>query len=133
MFRRNFLFRLIGMLGGLVGLGGERAKAGNSVPCPDCGKPARPRRRYKDATEYACTECGKDLPLGAFMFTLRDNDPRHYAFFPLDIEKMFRPDVPFRPLFPGATNDFAELRSGLFNFGAATRGGTSNREETSGR
>src|SRR5262245_319079 len=120
MLRRSFLFRLIGMLGGLVGLGGERAKADISVPCPDCGKPARARRRYKDATEYACTECGRDLPLGAFMFTLKDNDPRYYAFFPLDIEKMFRPDVRGRPLWPKSVEDELWIRLGISeNPGAA--------------
>jgi predicted RNA-binding Zn-ribbon protein involved in translation (DUF1610 family) len=100
MLRRSFLCRLAGMLGGLVGLGVEGVMADVSVPCPDCGKPAIPRRRYKNATEYACTQCGRELPLGAFIFTLKDNDPRCYAFFPLDIEKMFRSDIPFRPLGP---------------------------------
>src|SRR5215472_2636713 len=99
MLRRDFLCRLAGMLGGLVGLGVEGVMADVSVSCPDCGKPAMPRRRCKDATEYACTKCGRELPLGAFMFTLKANDPRYYAFFPPDIDKMFRP-VPFRPLWP---------------------------------
>jgi hypothetical protein len=39
------------------------------------------------------------------MFTLKDNDRRYYAFFPLDIEKMFRPDIPFRPLWPESVMD----------------------------
>jgi hypothetical protein len=77
------------MLGGLVGLGVGGVMAEDSVPCPDCGKPALPRRRCKGATEYACTECGRELPLGAFIFTLKANDPNYYAFFPEDIERMF--------------------------------------------
>jgi predicted RNA-binding Zn-ribbon protein involved in translation (DUF1610 family) len=99
MLRRSFFCHLAAMLGGLVSLGVEGVTANISVPCPDCGKPAMPRRRCKDATEYACTECGPELPLGAFMFKLKANDPRYYAFFPPDIEKMFRP-IPFRPLWP---------------------------------
>jgi hypothetical protein len=31
--------------------------------------------------------------------------PRYYAFFPLDIEKMFRPDIPFMPLWPKSVMD----------------------------
>lgn len=100
MLRRSFLFRFAGLLVGLVGLGVKGVRADNSVPCPDCGKPAIPRRRYKNATEYACTQCGRELPLGAFTFTMKDNDPHCYALFPLDIEKAFRSDVPFRPLWP---------------------------------
>jgi len=70
-----------------------------SVPCPECGKPAFPRRWCKGATEYAC-ECRRDLPLGAYVFTLKANDPRYYVFFPPDLERMFRSDIPFRPLWP---------------------------------
>jgi hypothetical protein len=76
-----------------------------SVPCCYCGNPAIPRRRYKNATEYACTGCGQELPLGATMFTLKDNDPDYYAFFPLDIERSFRKDIPSRPLWPQSVAD----------------------------
>ena len=111
MLRRGFLFRIAGMLGGLGGLGVEGVSADISVPCPDCGKPAMPRRRCKNATEYACTQCGRELPLGAFIFTLKDNDPRCYAFFPPDIERIFRSDIPFRPLWPESVVDVAGFAS----------------------
>jgi len=89
MLRRSFLFRLAGVLGSLASLSVERVVADDSVPCPDCGSPSRPRRWCEGATEYACFECGKDLPLGAFMFTRKTNDPNYYWFFPADIERMF--------------------------------------------
>jgi hypothetical protein len=93
------------MLGALVGLGANGVMADDSVPCPDCGKPAIPRRRCKEATEFACTECGRDLPLGAYVFTMKANDPRYYVFFPRDLEKMFRRDIPYRPLWPELVKD----------------------------
>jgi hypothetical protein len=79
------------MVAGLVGLdlGSEKASA---VACPNCGNPAMPRRSCKDATEYACFGCpdAGELPLGAFMFTRKANDPNYYAFFPADIKRMFK-------------------------------------------
>jgi hypothetical protein len=76
------------MLGGLVGLGFGGVMAEDSVPCPECGKPAVPRRWCKGATEYACSECGRNLPLGALIFTLKVNDPNYYVFFPADVDRM---------------------------------------------
>jgi hypothetical protein len=92
MFRRDFLCRLAGMLGGLVGLGVEGLGADVRVTCPYCGNPSMPRRRCKDATEYVCFKCPDvgELPLGAFMFTRKANDPNYYAFFPPDVERAFR-------------------------------------------
>jgi hypothetical protein len=104
MLRRIFLCRLAGILGGLGIFGVEGAKADISAPCPECGKPAIPRRWCKGATEYAC-ECGRDLPLGVYVFTIKANDPRYYVFFPPDLDRIFRKDVPFRPLWPEPVKD----------------------------
>jgi predicted RNA-binding Zn-ribbon protein involved in translation (DUF1610 family) len=93
MLRRSFLCRFVGILGGFIGLGVESVMADVPVPCPECGKASMPRRQYKNATEYVCLNCAAngDLPLIAYTFTRKGNDPNYYAFFPADIEAAFRP------------------------------------------
>jgi hypothetical protein len=54
-----------------------------------------PRRHYKGATEYVCLNCAAEgaLPLVAYMFTRKPNDPNYYCFFPADIEAAMSPDL----------------------------------------
>ena len=95
MIRRNFLKSFAGVLGGFVGFGIGSTRADVPVSCPYCGSPSIPRRRYLDATEYVCLDCASkgDIPLIAYSFTRKANDPDYYVFFPADIDRMFR-DTP---------------------------------------
>jgi len=90
MLRRSFLHRLAGIVGGVVGIGGARGRAEVLVACPECGRPALPRRRYEEATEYVCLDCAArgEWPLAAYTFTRKANDPNYYCFFPADIDAM---------------------------------------------
>ena len=98
MIRRRFLDHLAGMLGGLVGLGGEPRSAVAPVSCPDCGRPSLPRRRHEDATEYVCLDCAVQgqWPLAAYMFTRKANDPNYFAFFPAAIDALLVPGTKAR-------------------------------------
>jgi len=93
MIRRSFLGLLAGTLGAVVSPSVQSISSEVPVSCPECGRPSMPRRRYKDATEYVCLNCAAngELPLAAYTFTRKANDPGYYCFFPADIEAAMVP------------------------------------------